>query len=288
MVAHRTPIPVIYRLVAAVLRPLMRLLTRYEVSGTEHVPAGGFIATINHVSHADPFPFAHVLYDRGIAPVFLAKRELFDTPVVGWVMRRARQVPVYRESHAAGVALRAAVAALAKGECVAVYPEGSITRDPDLWPMRGKSGAARLAIESGCPVVPVVQWGIQDLLPPYATVPRAWRGGRRTRVQIRFGAPVDLADLPRRPDDRAVVQAAADRIMLAITRELEVLRGERAPTDRFDPAAHGLRATGDYRRDLPSARRRVVVRDHHRPVVRDHHRPVVRDHHHTPDPGGHP
>lgn len=246
MVVHRTPVPGAYRFVAVVMRPLLRLITRYEVTGSEHIPAsGGFIVTPNHISYSDPFPWAHTLYNMGIAPVFLAKSELFATRVIGTVLRKAGQVPVHRESPDAVTALRSAVAAIDAGHCVVVYPEGSLTRDPDLWPMRGKSGAARLAIEAGCPVIPVAQWGPQDLLPRYAKVPRL-RG--RTTIHIRFGPPVDLADLPADPHDREVVAVATARVMAGITRELEHLRGEQAPPTRYDPAAHGQPATGNYRR----------------------------------------
>lgn len=236
-----------YRFVADVLRPLLRVLTPYSVSGLEHVPtAGGFIVTPNHISYFDPFPWAHTLYNRGSAPVFLAKNELFDSRWLGPIMRGAAQVPVYRESATAASALRDAVQALDEGHCVAVYPEGSLTRDPDLWPMRGKTGAARLALESRAPVIPVAQWGPQEVLPRYGKVPRLFP---RTTIHIRFGAPVDLSDLYDREPTVEVVMDATDRIMAAITRELEELRGERAPAVRFDPKAHGLSATGNYTAD---------------------------------------
>ncbi|KRE38530.1 glycerol acyltransferase [Janibacter sp. Soil728] len=248
MVVHRTPTPVMYRVAAGILRAGMRAVARYEVTGIEHVPTqGGFVLTPNHLSYIDPFPWAHVLYDRGYSPVFLAKGSLFETPVVGWVLRHAKQVRVDRETDRAGEALTHAVSALEAGECVVVYPEGSLTRDPDLWPMRGKTGAARLALQSGAPVIPVAQWGPQDLLPRYAGRPRLSR--HRTLMQIRFGAPVELGDLTgtEAPETPAAVATATDRIMAAITHELEGLRGQRAPTTRFDPAAHGLRVTGNYR-----------------------------------------
>ena len=246
MVVHRTHTPVIYRMAAGLLRAGMRATSRYEVTGLEHVPdAGGFIVTPNHVSHIDPFPWAHVLYNRGISPVFLAKSTLFDTPVVGWVLRHAKQVRVDRETARAGDALAHAVRALEAGECVVVYPEGSLTRDPDLWPMRGKTGAARLALLSGAPIIPIAQWGPQDLLPRYAKRPRLSR--RRTTMRIRFGPPVDLTDLQGQSITGPLVTTATDRIMAAITHELEELRGQRAPATRFDPKAHGLRVTGNYR-----------------------------------------
>lgn len=246
MVVHRTPTPVMYRLVAAVLRPAMRAVFRYEVSGLEHLPeSGGFIVTPNHVSHLDALPWADVLYGRGQAPVFLTKSALFDTPVVGTVLRHAKQVRVDRETADAASSLDPAVRALEAGECVGVYPEGSLTRDPDEWPMRGKTGAARLALRSGRPVIPLALWGPQEVLAPYAKVPHVSR--HRTRAMIRFGPPVDLADLRTQPVTVVAVRTATDRIMHAITHELEALRDQRAPAERFDPKAHGLPTTGDYR-----------------------------------------
>lgn len=246
LVVHHTPTPVMYRVLAGILRPMLRAVTRYEVSGLEHVPThGGFLVTANHVSHIDPLPWAHVLYNHGWAPVFLAKSTLFDAPGVGTILRHAGQVRVDRERPTAAQALAPAIAALDAGKCVAVYPEGSLTRDPDQWPMRGKTGAARLALHSGCPVIPIAQWGAQDLLPRYAKVPRPSR--HRTRVRVRFGRPVDLDDLRAGPMSAAAVASATDRIMQAIVHELEELRGAQAPAARFDPKAHGLRPTGDYR-----------------------------------------
>lgn len=246
MVAHRSSTPVVYRLVAGVLRPVLRTLLRYEVSGLEHLPrSGGVIVVPNHLSHIDPFPWAHVLYNAGRPPVFLAKGSIFDVPLVGGVMRHTRQVRVDRETSSAAGSLVPAIRALQAGECVAVYPEGSLTRDPDLWPMRGKTGAARLALQADHPVIPVAHWGIQDLLGPYARRPTL--SARRTLVRIRFGPPVDLADLRSDSPTREAVRDGTDRIMRALTHEVEELRGERAPAERFDPRAHGLRSTGDFR-----------------------------------------
>ncbi|WEV78442.1 lysophospholipid acyltransferase family protein [Janibacter cremeus] len=246
MTANRLPTPVMYRVVAGILRPVLRSLMRYEVSGLEHLPrSGGFIVAPNHVSHIDPFPWAHVLYNQGRPPVFLAKSSLFEAPVVRSVMRHTNQVRVDRETVTAARSIGPAVRAIEAGACVAVYPEGSLTRDPDLWPMRGKTGAARLALHAGCPVIPIAQWGPQDLLAPYARRPTPTR--RRTLVRIRFGPPVELADLRSDPVTREAIRTGTDRIMQALTHELEQLRGEKAPAERFDPKAHGLRSTGDYR-----------------------------------------
>ena len=89
---------------------------------------------------------------------------MFRNKALGGFLRAAGQIPVERLSANAAGAYDAAVAAVRAGECVVVYPEGTLTRDPDLWPMVGKSGAARIALETGCPVIPVGQWGAHDLL----------------------------------------------------------------------------------------------------------------------------
>ncbi len=243
---HRAPTPPVYRLAGVVLPPLLRAVMRYEVVGLENIPPeGGFIAVPNHNSHIDPFPWAHVLFEEGIAPVFLAKSSLFETPGVAWAMRATGQVRVDREQVGAAGSLAHARAALRDGHCIGIYPEGSLTRDPDQWPMRGKTGAARLALETGAPVIPIAHWGAQELLPPYTKVPRVRR--RRHPVQIRIGPPVVLDDLRGGPVTSATVATATDRIMGAITDELEHVRGAKAPRERFDPKAHGLPLTGKYR-----------------------------------------
>src|SRR5690606_15804387 len=127
--------------------------------------------------------------------------------------------------------------------CVAIYPEGTLTRDPDLWPMTGKTGAARVALETQCPVIPVAQWGAQEILARYAKKPKIFP---RKVMHVRAGPPVDLADLYGLPLTALVLKDATERIMAAITRELEVLRGEKAPTERFDARTAGLPRIGKY------------------------------------------
>ncbi|MGG5258493.1 lysophospholipid acyltransferase family protein [Phycicoccus avicenniae] len=231
-----------YRFAIAVLRPLFRAVTRRDWSGAENLPTeGGWVVCPNHVSHVDPLAFAHYLVDHGRSPRFLGKNEVFRVPFVGWVLRSADQIPVHRESGRAADAYRSAVAAVRAGKCVAIYPEGTLTRDPDLWPMRGKTGAARVALATRCPVVPVAVWGPQDMLAPYAKRPRLFP---RKVMHVRAGAPVDLDDLYDRPVTPSVLLEATDRIMTAITTELEALRGEHAPRVRFDPRRAGVTPTG--------------------------------------------
>ncbi len=139
----------------------------------------------------------------------------------------------------------AAVAAVNSGECVVVYPEGTLTRDPDLWPMTGKSGAARIALETGCPVIPVGQWGAHELLPPYTKTPHPFP---RKHIEMLAGPPVDLADLAALPRTQQVINTATERIMAALVGLVEEIRGEQAPAVRFDPRKAGMKLTGDPRK----------------------------------------
>ena len=99
----------------------------------------------NHISDSDPVALAHFLYDNGHPPYFLAKAALFKAPLVGRVIRGAGQIPVFRDGPEAVKAFAPAVEAVRQGKCVAIYPEATVSRDPDLWPMTGKTGAARVA-----------------------------------------------------------------------------------------------------------------------------------------------
>jgi 1-acyl-sn-glycerol-3-phosphate acyltransferase len=242
----RRSLPFAYRFVVAIVRPLLMVLTKRDWRGAENLPAtGGFVVAPNHLSHVDPLAFGHFLVDNGRPPFFLGKEGVFRVPVVGAILRGAQQIPVYRNTGQAADAFRAAVAAVNEGKCVGVYPEGTLTRDPAMWPMVGKTGAARIALATRCPVVPVAQWGPQELLEPYAKSPRLFP---RKTMQVSAGPPVDLSDLYDRPLTGAVLREATDRIMAAITTELEKLRGEKAPLERFDSRRHGLPETGKFRR----------------------------------------
>ena len=162
---------------------------------------------MNHNSYLDPFAYAHFQYNTGRVPRFLAKAALFKKGFVGACMRGTGQIPVYRETTDALSAFRAAVDAVERGECVAFYPEGTLTRDPDQWPMTGKTGAARVALLTKCPVIPVAQWGANELLPPYAKKPSLFP--RKTH-HVLAGPPVDL-DAVLRPGVDPRGAAGGDR-----------------------------------------------------------------------------
>ncbi|HET8987730.1 MAG TPA: lysophospholipid acyltransferase family protein [Humibacillus sp.] len=241
--ARTEGLPWAYRFAAILIRPLLMLLTKRDWRGAEHLPhEGGFVVSTNHISYADPLPFAHYMYDNGRAAYFLAKESVFRVRGVGWVLRKAGQIPVYRNSTAAADAFRSAVEGIRAGKVVAIFPEGTITRDPDLWPMRGKTGAARVALETRCPLVPVAQWGAQEILSPYGHRPSLFP---RKTIHVLAGPPVDLADLYGRPIDTKVLREATDRLMDRITDLLEQVRGEVRPSERFDPRTHGVPEIGN-------------------------------------------
>ncbi|MFD0806920.1 lysophospholipid acyltransferase family protein [Nocardioides caeni] len=222
-----------------ILKPLLVAFTRRRWIGGDNLPqAGGFIVALNHISHVDPLTAAHLVYDHGRIPRYLAKSGLFNNKLLGFFLRSAGQIPVRRDTSDAVGAYAAAVEAVRAGKCVVIYPEATITRDPDLWPMKGKSGAARIALATNCPVIPVGQWGAQEILPPYTKKP--YLLPRRT-VTMRVGTPVPLDDLRDAPLTPATVNQATERIMTAITAQLELVRDETAPAERYDMAVRGDR-----------------------------------------------
>ena len=237
-----------YRLGIAVLKPPCLLFTRRRAEGVHHVPPGGVILAANHISHADPIVLCDfVLYSLQRAPRFLAKRELFrGNGLVGRVMRGADQIPVDRHTADASRALGPAVDALRRGETVVIYPEGTVTREPDKWPMLARTGVARLALLSGAPVVPVAQWGAQEILDTYRAKGLHLLPPRTMRFRV--GPPVDLSPWTGRELSAQVLREATDAVMDAVTAELEVLRAGTAPAERYDPRTAAAAGTPDERR----------------------------------------
>lgn len=227
------------------LRPILMLLTRQSFSGVEHLPRGGFVFAANHISHADPLLFAHFVNDAGYSPHFLAKASVTQAPVLGRFIRSTGQIPVQRGGTEAAQAYRDAVLAITRGASVIVYPEGTITREPALWPMVGRTGAARIALATGCPVIPCAQWGAHELLPPYSKRPRLLP---RAVNRVQAGPPVDLDDLRGIPVTADVLRQSTERIMHAVAVQLGELRAEPPPAETFDPRKHGVSVTGNPRR----------------------------------------
>jgi len=233
--SNRVRVSGYYRMALVTLRPLLVTFTRQEWRGAENLRVDGsldpgIVVAANHISWADPFVLAHFLYDNGRLPRFLAKESLFTVPFIKNVMKGAQQIPVHRGSSDAARALESAVESARDGECVLIYPEGTVTRAPDMWPMAGKTGAVRTALSSGAALIPVAQWGAHELMRPYTAELRLLP---RKTMHVWAGPPIDLDDLRGRPLDQAILDEATDRLMSAITAMLEQIRGEIAPTERY-------------------------------------------------------
>ncbi|ABP54788.1 phospholipid/glycerol acyltransferase [Salinispora tropica CNB-440] len=220
--------PLIWRTAQPLARVVVGALARLEVA--DEIPGrlrpGPLLLAANHISPFDPIVLAAACHSVGIAPRIMATGGLFRAPLVGAAMRRAGHIRVDRGVSTAADAMATAADALADGAVILVYPEGRIGLDPGLWPERGKTGVARLALTCGVPVIPVAQWGAHEVL-PYRTPKGLVRALARTVahrkvVRVRFGAPVDLADLA--PGAPGVARHATDRIVDAITDTLAPLR----------------------------------------------------------------
>jgi len=243
-----------YRLAAAIGKPPLFLLTKRDWRGYENFPqTGGFITAVNHNSYLDPLVYGHFQYDSGRPARFLGKSGVFSVPIIGRILHGSGQIPVYRGSTDAAHAFRAAIAAVNAGECVAFYPEGTLTRDPDMWPMTGKTGAARVALMTGAPVIPVAHWGVHEIMPRYA---KGGRGDRRFKpfprhtVHLVAGPPVDLSAFQGKDLNAKVLREATEVIMDGITALLEDLRGEKAPAVRYDVQ----RAAAERRKEREAGR----------------------------------
>ncbi|WP_443440936.1 lysophospholipid acyltransferase family protein [Glutamicibacter arilaitensis] len=226
---------------AGIVRSAMNALIGKTWKGFETLPQGGYILCPNHLTEIDPLVVGHAIYSNGRLPRWLAKESLFNVPVLGWMLRETGQVPVARSATSAGESLKAAKKVLDAGGVIVIYPEGTLTRDPNLWPMVGRTGAARLALQTGAPVVPMAHWGDQELLPRYSKKMNLFP---RKHVTVLVGQPIDLEDLREAPRTRAVLEDATDRIMDAITDLTAELRQEDAPAERWDPSKHGQSKTG--------------------------------------------
>jgi 1-acyl-sn-glycerol-3-phosphate acyltransferase len=234
-----------YRLAAVIAKPPLIVFLKRDWRGIEHIPAeGGFLTAVNHNSYIDPFAYAHFQYNTGRLPRFLAKASLFQPFFIGHFMRGTGQIPVIRATTDAVNAFVSAVDAVNDGECVVFYPEGTLTRDPDLWPMVGKTGVARVALLTRAPVIPVAQWGANELLPPYAK--KAHPFPRKTH-HVLAGPPVDLEEYYDREPTAEVLREVTETIMGAVKQLLAELRDEPAPPGLYDPRTAARVTLGEPR-----------------------------------------
>jgi 1-acyl-sn-glycerol-3-phosphate acyltransferase len=186
-----------YSLAKAILRPWLTVWFQWNIEGLDNIPRSGpAILALNHISYLDPLAAAFIANKVGRRARFLAKSELFRDKRIGWVMRGAGQIEVKRGTKDAPVALDEAYAALDRGELVVVFPEGTVTTDPYLDPMAPKSGAARLALKTGAPLIPCAVWGTANVWPK--GYKRSWRPGQR--ILVRIGTPIAATDETDSPE----------------------------------------------------------------------------------------
>ena len=215
------------RFAVIVVKPVVTVFTHRTWRGAEYIPrTGPALIVANHISHADPLTLAHFVYDAGRWPQFLVKASVFKVPVVGWLLSRVRQIPVQRGTADAGRALDAAMDVVKAGDAIIIYPEGTTSKEPDLWPMRGKTGAARLALATGIPVVPVVSWGAQQIFDP-RTKKKRFRP--RTPVTVVAGPPIDLSKWAGSAPTSPVLAEVMNEIMNRLREMIGEVRGEEPP-----------------------------------------------------------
>jgi 1-acyl-sn-glycerol-3-phosphate acyltransferase len=226
--------PAVRRATIVTFPSLIRSIMKRDWHGHEHIPrSGGVIVAANHLSYADWAAMSLFIHQAGRYPAFLIKSTAFNVKVIGPFLHAAGQFPVNRGATDAALVLNDAERGLAHGECLIIYPEGTATRDPDLWPMVAKTGVARLALTTGVPVIPVAQWGTQDIL-PYGT--KSLHVLPRRTVRMLAGPPVDLSGYEGEPLNRDVLRAATNTIMTDITGLLARLRGGTPPETPYHPA----------------------------------------------------
>jgi 1-acyl-sn-glycerol-3-phosphate acyltransferase len=223
------------RLCVVILYPLDGLLFRIRWRNLDRVPGpdqGGVIIVLNHVSQTDTVVMARMVWQSGRIPRFMIKAGVFGWPIVGRIMRGAGQIPVYRGTADASESLRDAVDALARGESIIIYPEGTTTKDPTNWPMQAKTGVARLVLLSpDTPVIPIGQWGAHKMR-GQPILPRMYK--RRT-AEVSVGHPVELSRFRGLEQTAENLRTITDTIMTAVRDEVVVLRGEPAPVEFFKP-----------------------------------------------------
>ena len=233
--ANRDYSPAMRRTTVVILKPVLLAALKRDWHGQEYIPrSGGVIVAGNHLSYADWAAMALFAHQAGRYPAFLIKSSAFNVKGLGPFLHACGQFPVNRGSADAALVLKDAERALDHGECLIFYPEGTATRDPNLWPMVPKTGIARLALGTGAPVIPVACWGTQDIL-PYGSK-RLHLVPRHT-VKMLAGPAVDLSAYAGQPLSRDVLRGAADQVMADITGLLARLRGESPPASLYDLAA---------------------------------------------------
>ena len=238
----------LWRFLAAIVIPFLHVVGRYRIQNIERIPTSGpFVFAANHYSNFDPLITAYAVWRAGRVPRFLAKASIFKVPVLGAILRATGQIPVQRAgapttagSPTSATSLAAVQRLTDEGLAVIVYPEGTLTREPDLWPMRGKTGAVRIALDQNVPLVPAASWGVQQIMPRYGRLSLF----PRKNVTVLVGEPVDLSAWRGKPLTPALLEEATEAVMTAITTLVAQLRNETPPAGRWNPSEHGQTEVG--------------------------------------------
>jgi 1-acyl-sn-glycerol-3-phosphate acyltransferase len=209
-----------YGTVKGALIPPLRLWFSWRFEGLEHIPGEGpALVACNHISYLDPLAQGYFLVKAGRNPRFLAKTELFGNPILRAVLRGTKQIPVKRGSGDRGP-VESASDALRAGELVLVYPEGTVTTNPDFSPMRAKTGIARLTLATRVPVIPLAVWG---------SAPVWQKSGRRDLkygrpIFVKAGPPLDFSQYEDRAEDPAAIRTVTDEVMAQLSLLVQDLR----------------------------------------------------------------
>jgi 1-acyl-sn-glycerol-3-phosphate acyltransferase len=241
--------PLIWRAMLQIDRAVVAGVGKVEVTGSvpDELRNAPLVMAANHIGVFDALVLMKACYSIGIAPRFMLAGGLLDTPVLGWALREAGHLRVERGKATVLESFATAVESIkSSGVPLLVYPEGRITHDPGMWPERGKTGVARIALAANAPVIPISQWGAHeaaywgtetvtgwaDLKPVVSSFLRAVR--QRPTFKVHFGDPVELSDLSATKPGDAV--RAHKRIMQAITDNLTQLRPDEPDLPKFhDP-----------------------------------------------------
>ncbi len=222
-----------WRITAGIILPIFRTFVTLKITPGSSLPqTGAFIVSPNHHSEIDPVVMGVAVWRLGRTPRFLAKASLFRVPILGAYLRKMGQIPVERTGASTTGALDAAHQLIQRGQGVIVYPEGTLTREPNLWPMKGKTGAVRMALEAGIALYPAAHWGTQDLMARYGKSIRVWP---RPRITVVVGQAIDLERYRDQPMTREVLEEATNELMLAIQQLVAQLRGQSAPETIYQP-----------------------------------------------------
>jgi 1-acyl-sn-glycerol-3-phosphate acyltransferase len=178
----------------------------------------------NHISYIDPLSNAYAIVKAGRRPRFLAKEELFKVLLVGRALKGAGQIPVKRGTGDTAAPLRQMTKAVADGEVVVIYPEGTVTKRPDHLPMDGKTGTVRLSLATGVPITPMASWGSQ------AVWQKSGKGSLKygRPIWVKAGPPLDFSDRADLANDHDALREMTAEVMGALTALVQEMR-ERYP-----------------------------------------------------------